>query len=92
METDHLLKVTGYLYSDDMSEPFVNAIGVYKIRIVYEKPAIAVAFSDAGTPAPTVAEIITGMIAAGFGTGGLTQTQNDQLMTKIATKNDLFAL
>jgi len=91
MEDDGETNVSGLLYSEDGLKPVLDPVGNYKTNIVYEKPLLAVAYDSSGVPAPTVEEIVAGIIAAGIG-GSLTPEQNTQLMTKVATKNDLFTI
>jgi len=46
---DHVLRVTGgVLATEDDSDPFVDPVGSYKIRINREAPAIAIGYSTSG--------------------------------------------
>jgi len=94
MEASHSLTVDGFVYSTDGLNPVIDTLGNFKVQVKYTIPMLAVAYSTAGVPAPTVEQIVAGIIAAGIGqgAGNLTTEQNDQLMNKIATKNDLFII
>jgi hypothetical protein len=51
---DHSLAVTGgVLNSDNGSDPFIDPVGTYKIRINREAPGIAIGYSASGVAAPT---------------------------------------
>jgi len=68
MEANGETNVGGLLYSDDGLKPVLDPVGNYKTNIVYEKPFLATAYNTAGVPAPTVEEIVAGIIAAGVTT------------------------
>ncbi len=62
---NHVLTVTnGVLETDDDSEPFVDPVGSYSIRINRETPGIAIGYSTTGTLGPTPAEIAEAVLAA----------------------------
>lgn len=62
---NHTLSVTnGILETDDASEPFVDPVGSYSIRINRESPGIAIGYSATGGTGPTAAEIAAAILAA----------------------------
>ena len=55
---DHTLTVgDGVLYSSDGSDPFVDPVGSYKIRINRETPGIAIGYSSTGGTAPSAGDV-----------------------------------
>ncbi len=55
---NHTLTVgDGVLYSADGSDPFVDPVGSYKIRINRQTPGIAIGYSSTGSTGPTAADI-----------------------------------
>ncbi len=62
---NHTLSVTnGILETDDASEPFVDPVGSYSIRINRESPGIAIGYSTTGGTGPSAAEIAAAILAA----------------------------
>ena len=61
----HVLSVVnGILETDDASEPFVDPVGSYSIRINRESPGIAIGYSTTGGTGPTAEEIADATVAA----------------------------
>jgi hypothetical protein len=62
---DHTLTVTGgILETSDGSDPFVDPVGAYKIRINRQTPGIAIGYSTSGVAAPTAMENAAAILAA----------------------------
>jgi len=93
-EANHVLVISGFVKVDGGGNPFAPTLGNYNVVIRWRDPFMAISYDSAGTPAPTAEEIVAAIIAAGIGqgTGNLTTEQNDQLMNRVATKNDLFII
>lgn len=57
-EADHTLAVTdGILLVSGGGDPFINTTGDYVVRINYQQPVQAIAFSTAGGEAPSASEV-----------------------------------
>jgi len=62
---DHTLTVgDGVLYSADASDPFVDPVGSYKIRLNRQTPGIAIGYSSTGSTGPTAADIAAAVRAS----------------------------
>ena len=95
MEADQDLTVDGFIYSSDGFKPVIDTLGDWKVQVSYTVPMLAVAYDSSGVPAPTVDELISGMIAAGFtpsSGGGLTTEEHHRLMAEVATQEDILTL
>jgi hypothetical protein len=57
-EADHTLAVTdGVILVSGGGDPFINTTGDYVIRVNYQQPVQAIAFSTSGGEAPSAAEV-----------------------------------
>lgn len=64
-EADHTLNVVdGILLVDGGGDPFIDTTGDYVVRINYQQPVQAIGFSEGGGTAPSVNEIVTGILGA----------------------------
>lgn len=64
---DHTLVVSdGVLYSADGSDPFIDPVGNYKIRINRQTPGIAIGYSSSGVSGPSAAEIASAIWTHAF--------------------------
>ncbi len=85
---DHTLTVgDGVLYSADASDPFVDPVGSYKIRINRQTPGIAIGYNTSGVAGPTAADIVA-MLRADL---AVELARIDRPISTRATLGDIFA-
>ena len=64
MESNHNLTITGNLFVEGGGVPVVNTLGGFQVNVNYTVPVQAQGISTSGSTAPTVAEIVAGILAA----------------------------
>ena len=62
MEIDHDLTITGNLFVEGGGIPVVRTLGAYQVNVNYTVPVQAQGISTGGGSAPTVAEIVAGIM------------------------------
>ena len=62
MEIDHDLTITGNLFVEGGGIPVVRTLGPYQVNVNYTVPVQAQGISTGGGSAPTVAEIVAGIM------------------------------
>lgn len=86
-EGNYTLGVTdGILVTDDNSDPFVDTLGAYTVRINYQQPVQAIAVSTGGGGGATAAEVWA------YATRRLSATGITDITTGLATGADIAAL
>jgi len=63
MELSHNLTITGNLFVEGGGVPVVATLGTYQVNVNYTVPVQAQGISTSGATAPTVAEIVAGIMA-----------------------------
>lgn len=63
MESNHNLTITGNLFVEGGGVPVVQTIGSYQVNVNYTVPVQAQGINVSGSTAPTVAEIVAGIMA-----------------------------
>jgi hypothetical protein len=63
MESSHNLTITGNLFVEGGGIPVVNTLGGYQVNVNYTVPVQAQGISTSGSTAPTVAEIVAGIMS-----------------------------
>lgn len=90
-EVDHTVNVTdGFLYTDDESDPFVNTIGAYTVRIVYKQPNEALTIATGGGGGSTPADIwsyssrtLTGIGSSGIASEASATTNKEEVIDSV---------
>jgi hypothetical protein len=81
--------VDGILVTDDNSDPFVDTLGAYTVRINYQQPVQAIAVSTGGGGGATPAEVWA-YATRTLSTGGVTAIQSGlATSSEIASLNDI---
>lgn len=96
-EADHTLNVTdGVLVTDDSSDPFVDTLGAYTVRINYQQPVNAIAVATGGGGGATAADIwtygtrtLTGIGSSGIASEANATTNRDAIVTILNALNDI---
>lgn len=100
-EADHTLNVTdGILVSNDSTDPFVDTLGAYTVRINYQQPVQAIAVTTGGGGGATAADVwsyatrrlsATGIsdITTGLATETNATTNKDSIITILNALNDI---
>jgi hypothetical protein len=78
--------VDGILVTDDNSDPFVDTLGAYTVRINYQQPVQAIAVSTGGGGGATAAEVWA------YATRRLSATGITDITTGLATGAEIAAL
>lgn len=64
-EADHTLRViNGTLLVEGGGDPFVNTLGNYNVRVVYQQPVQAIGYSTTGTSGPSAGDIANAVLSA----------------------------
>lgn len=96
-EADHTLDVTnGILVTDDNSDPFVDTLGAYTVRINYQQPVNAIAVATGGGGGATPADIwtyatrtLTGIGSSGIASESNATTNVGSIITILNALNDI---
>lgn len=96
-EVDGTTNVTnGILLTDDSSDPFVDTLGAYTVRINYQQPVQAIAVSTGGGGGATPAEVwayvnrtLTGIGSSGIASETNATTNKNAIQTDIGNLNDI---
>jgi hypothetical protein len=91
-EADGTTNVTGgILLTDDSSDPFVDTLGAYTVRINYQQPVQAIAVSTSGGGGATASEVWN-FATRTLSTGGVTAVQSGLATSaEITALNDISA-
>jgi hypothetical protein len=74
--------ISGILLTDDDSDPFVDTLGAFTVRINYQQPVQAIAVSTGGGGGATAAQVWS-YATRELTTGGLTAISNDVWSTDL---------
>jgi len=86
-ESDYTLNVTGgILVTTDNSDPFVDTVGAYTVRIRYEQPVQAIAITTGGGGGATAADVWS-YTTRTLSTAGVTAIQSGLATEANATSN-----
>lgn len=96
-EADHTLSVvTGVLVGESGGDPFVDTLGAYTVRILFEQPVQAIAVSTGGGGGATAADVwsygtrqLTGIGSSGIASETNATTNRTTIQSDIAALNDL---
>lgn len=98
-EADHTLSVvTGVLVGESGGDPFVDTLGAYTVRILFEQPVQAIAVSTGGGGGASAADVwayssrtLTGIGSSGIASESNASSNRTTIQSDIATLNDLSA-
>lgn len=98
-EADHTLSVvTGVLVGESGGDPFVDTLGAYTVRILFEQPVQAIAVSTGGGGGASAADIwayssrtLTGIGSSGIASESNATTNRTTIQSDITALNDLSA-
>ena len=88
--------IGGVLLTDDESDPFVDTLGAYTVRINYQQPVQAIAVSTGGGGGATASEVwgyatrtLSGIGSSGIASEANATTNKNTIQTDISNLNDI---